>query len=416
MTAALFGPHSFTVQVQLPSGHPGLTLASGSASIRCAHGCGFMQFLGGKYTDSVFRRDKLVPEGHACEVLCPRHPIQPQAAAALGAARAPPAEAAGAGGAAAAKARERDEAAADPLHFDFRRETDEASLVKMAQACVLRSFSERRLDDLDPFGPITNNDIRIKDIIAGRVTIKARTSATAQGQGLYALVCDCLARRMLRVWGTLADPAARPPAIARGAVDLEIAHRDLCADWAHADGRISIFQMVEASLSDVLFLLSSILDIDHSLIAADLMYHGRATGIYKYVADTAGTLFRTSWLYPRLRESILARESAYIHAVSRSPRIGLVETLNRFPFLHLGLAHVLRDGPTQMAYYTGKHAAIVKLQATAAHLQKPHVPRWHRQQEAEARSRKLPRGAGGGGGRGGRGGRGGGADDEEDDP
>ena len=274
----------------------------------------------------------------------------------------------------------------DPLYFPLAA-VDATNLTKRLQAVRFKSLMDTRLETLDPLHQFTS-DTKLRDRLPSSAQVKPRVSATAQAMAHQGMVADVLVRRLLRLWATLSDPA-----VAEAVERLpQIPVRDLSVDWSVRDDRVTVLELVEAAAVDALELSAVALDLSHSGMVADMVYHGRSSNVYRFQEVDPGVITRGSWLYPHLRESSLARHAATTHAMAAGPRRPLVQSVKDSPALQLAVAHVLNDAPAMMSYYAGKHGRIKVLEREAATAQKPFIARWTKQTDSyAARDWKLRR-------------------------
>lgn len=372
------GPHSFTVSGKLGEGHPGLALDSGDTVTRCS-ACSVYRFDGGRHADHLASAGALLPAGQPWRCEANRR------SAALRQRDGGPAA-----GSAGPKGKDDKPVTLDPLAVEFEHHIDSRSLLLAAQRLKFKSSKDSKLDDLDPLPPMASLDLRLKEDAQGR-KMKLRTSATGQSRLYHQSGQEVIARRLLLMWSSLLDDAFANPRARLGAWDPIT----LCDDWGPVGGpdarpRVSYSQMLESAAAEQLLLFADTVDMAHTELCVDLVYHGRHSNVYKYTEDEGGRLVRSSWLYPYVKQSSLARQICLVHHHKVSPIITFEQLFKLYPHAALGAAILFNDVPVQMRFYAAKHRVIKALEDRAASAQKPFLQRWARQLDAEGKRRVPP--------------------------
>lgn len=257
------------------------------------------------------------------------------------------------------------------------------SVVERLQKVKLRGYTDKRLDDLDPMHHFSA-DTRLREALRGSHVIgHPRVGATGAAYALLQLLADLAARKLAHAIGVLRDPAMA--SVVRTLPEIPLS--GLCPDWSQSTEKIGLLDLVESAACDVMELVASITDFEHSVLASEAVYHGRLTGVYRFV-EARGSLMRGSWLYAKIRESNIARLQVALHRAVASPRRSLTDAVTEEPVIQFAVASMLADQPALMNWYAAKHNRITELQKAATSEQKPFLPRWNR--ENPERKRKFP--------------------------
>jgi uncharacterized membrane protein YgcG len=412
------GPHSLSLTAVLGEGHPALALNSGNAVRECLYGCGTGSFGTGQHAGKMFVLGALA--SGLQKSLCSSHlrpksdlqqPPPPSSIGQGNGSSAGPAILRGPppgqpGGCSlyreamqkdlglecvckwagfthpesppkAATTKPMSVSLCDPLVFKPLTFTDgesrgESPIARLQKVCF-RSFSDTRLDRLDPLSAFSA-DTKLLDHLGGRRLDHARADAQGSAFALVLFLVDVQLRKLSRVWGALKDPAiaARTNALC----ELEI--KSLSADWSSSVETISVVDLLESALSDAFEVTAVLDDFAHSSLLADVVYHGRQTGVYKYSESMGGALTRGSWLFAKVKESQVSRFQTAVHRSVASPRRPLADAIENCPVVQFAVADLLRDQPALMTWFAAKHARILDLQREASTLQKPFTTRYSR--------------------------------------